>query len=91
MEETQTCPHKMLIWGKTTAPSSDALNLKEENRPASEAPSLDGGGNTALSALRSQPDLGLLCPRDLTPSLLSVPRGQSIFGVQEQQCCTLDP
>lgn len=91
MEETQTCPHKMLIWGKTTAPSSDALNLKEENCPASEAPSLDGGGNTAPSVLRSQPDLYLLCPRDLTPSLLSVPRGQSIFGVQEQQCCTLDP
>ena len=34
----------MLIWGETTAPSSDALNLQVGNCPDSEAPSLEGGG-----------------------------------------------
>ena len=43
----------MLIWGETTAPSSDALNLQVGNCPDSEAPSLEGGGGEAESGEHS--------------------------------------
>lgn len=91
MEETQTCPQR-----EDHSTSTEALNLKEENSPASGAPEVGGGGvrGHRLPALRSPPDrfassctMPQASPQAQHLSSLSsfVPREQSITQGLEQQ------